>query len=68
MVEFNLTGLDRNKMSPVTILADANIFQKTVERQTGNPTLIVPMELLIVKVQSDIHNIKLIERADHEVA
>ena len=55
-------------MSPVTILADANIFQKTAKRQIGNPTLIVPMELVIVKVQSDNHNIKLLERADHEIA
>ena len=55
-------------MSPVTILADANIFQKTVERQTGNPTLILPIELQIVKIQSGNHNIKLLERADHEIA
>ena len=53
---------------PVTILADANIFQKTVKRQTGNPTLIEPLELQIIKVQKENHNIKLLERADHEVA
>ena len=54
-------------MSPATIPLVANIFQRTTVQQTGNPTLIVPVELLIVKVQSDNHNIKPLERVDHKI-